>query len=70
MSLEEAASMQSRIVFWIEELELCLHIDGAKTSMSRWRRSHQKKAFFDNGQAVGRGDNYGTYDRCLKVAEG
>ncbi len=22
-----------------------------------------------NGQTVGSGDNYGTYDRCLKVAQ-
>ena len=42
MSPEEAASIRSRIVFWIEELERCLCVDGAMMSMSRWRRSHQK----------------------------
>ena len=36
--------MRSWIVFWIEESERCLRIDGAKMSMSRWRRSHQKGA--------------------------
>jgi len=49
MSPEEAASMQSRIVFWIEELEHCLRVDAAKMSMSRRRRSHQKGAVLSNG---------------------
>jgi hypothetical protein len=44
MSPENAASMQSRIVFCIEESERCLLVDGAKMCMSRWRRSHQKGA--------------------------
>ena len=44
MSPEEVASMQSQIVFWIEELEHCLHVDGKKMSMSRWKRSHKKGA--------------------------
>jgi len=44
MSPENAASMRSRIVFCIEESERCLRVDGAKISMSRWRRSHQKGA--------------------------
>jgi hypothetical protein len=36
--------MRSRIVFCIGESERCLRVDGAKMSMSRWRRSHQKGA--------------------------
>jgi hypothetical protein len=44
-SPENATSMQSLIVFCIEESERCLRVDGAKMlSMSRWRRSHQKGA--------------------------
>ena len=42
MSLEKAASMQLRIVSWIDELERWCRVEGAKISMSRWRRSHQK----------------------------
>ena len=44
MSPENEASMRPRIVFCIEESEHCLRVDGAKMSMSRWRRSHQKRA--------------------------
>ncbi len=44
MSPEKAASMRSRIVLWIDELERWCHVEGAKMSMSRWRRSHQKGA--------------------------
>ena len=44
MSPENATSMRSLIVFCIEESERCLRVDGAKMSMSRWRRSHQKGA--------------------------
>ena len=36
--------MRSRIVFCIEESDHCLRVGGAKISMSRWRRSHQKGA--------------------------
>ena len=34
--------MRSRIVSWIDELEHWHSVEGAKMSMSRWRRSHQK----------------------------
>ncbi len=34
--------MRSWIVSWIDELERWCHVEGAKMSMSRWRRSHQK----------------------------
>ena len=45
MSPEKAASMQSQIVLWIDKLEHCwCCVEGAKMSMSSWRRSHQKGA--------------------------
>jgi hypothetical protein len=34
--------MRSRIDSWIDELECWRRVEGAKMSMSRWRRSHQK----------------------------
>ena len=43
MSPANAALMRSWIVFCIEESEHCLRVDGAHMSMSRWRRSHQKR---------------------------
>ena len=36
------ASMRSRIISWIDELEHWCRVEDAKMSMSRWRRSHQK----------------------------
>ncbi len=36
--------MRSRIVSWIDELEHWRRLEGARMSMSRWRRSHQKGA--------------------------
>ncbi len=36
--------MRSWIVSWNDELECWRHVEGAKISMSRWRRSHQKGA--------------------------
>ncbi len=36
--------MRSWIVSWIGELEHWRRMEGAKMSMSRWRRSHQKGA--------------------------
>ncbi len=36
--------MRLQIVSWIDELERWHRVEGAKMSMSRWRRSHQKGA--------------------------
>ena len=44
MSPEKAALMRSRIVSWIDELERWCRVEGAKMSMSRWRKSQQKGA--------------------------
>ena len=44
MSPENAASMRSRIVAWMERPLHCFLVAGAKMSMSRWKRSHQKGA--------------------------
>ncbi len=44
MSSKEAALVQLWMVVWMEDLPCCCIVDGAKMSMSRWRRSHQKGA--------------------------
>jgi hypothetical protein len=42
MLAEKAASILSWMVVWIEDLPHCCILEGAKMSMLRWRRSHQK----------------------------
>ncbi len=42
ISPEKGALMRSRIVSWIDEFEHWRRVEGAKKTMSRWRRSHQK----------------------------
>jgi hypothetical protein len=44
MSPEKAALIRTLMVVWMEDLPCCCIVDGAKMSMSRWRRSHQKGA--------------------------
>ena len=41
MSPEKMELIRSRIVPWMELWEHWASVDGAKTSMSRWKRSHQ-----------------------------
>jgi len=41
MSPEKMELIRSRIVPWIELFDRCAVVDGARTSMSRWKRSHQ-----------------------------
>jgi hypothetical protein len=42
ISLEKAASIQLQMVSWMEELFLCLQLEGAKMIMLRCRRSPQR----------------------------
>ena len=75
MSPQKAASMRSRMVAWMESPCRCCLVAGAKMSMSRWKRSHQKGAESSmDGQEVvaltmARNTAFWRFEKALRFRE-